>query len=425
MTTISPWVWQYATSPSPQSKNISIGIDRGSPVCTLALMKAIAPGVYESDSGFFVRVTVKGSRTWRKLAAVKKKEAIREGQALFSQISQARHGLAKDPFAAPACSVAGLVQQYLDSGCPDKRMHPRPEQFCKQEAARLSRVVEYFGKWAADEVRIKDLHGYCSWRTRNATKGSGHRAVDLELNSLSNACNYGVNTGCLDINFLSRGRPRFQKSSDVRHCREFIPESGEELNRLAAALFANPASEALGWQLLFEAMTGCRTNEILRLRTDAVRGSPGFIESGRLDIRRSKSGVSPWVVIHPDLAELIQAWRAWHGGRSVWWLPGRDPGQPLDKTSLAHALARITKELGLPRRTSHGLRAFFVTLQRRAGYRDEEVAEMIGDKTVSLIQSTYGERRFGEAKLSWRSENPAWSRWLPEPELLSPNFKAA
>lgn len=388
-------------------------------------MKAISPGVYQSDSGFFVRVTVKGARTWRKLAAKKAKEAIREGQALFSQISQAKHGLAKDPFASPTCSVGSLIQQYLEADCPDKRMHPRPAQFCKQEKQRLARVTEYFGKWPATELRIKDLHGYKDWRAANVTRGLGFRAIDLELNSLSNACNYGVNIGAIDINFLSRGRPRFQKSSDVKHCREFMPENGEELNRLAAALFANPASESLGWQLLFEAMTGCRTNEILRLRTDATRGCPGFIESGRLDIRRSKAGVAPWVVIHPDLAEAIQAWRAWHSGRSVWWLPGRDPAQPLDKTSLAHALARVTKELGLPRRTSHGLRAYFVTLQRRAGFRDEEVAEMIGDKTVSLIQSTYGERRFGEAKLSWRSEQPAWSKWLSVAPIITPNFKAA
>jgi integrase len=166
---------------------------------------------------------------------------------------------------------------------------------------------------------------------------------------------------------------------------------------LARALADDPRGEVLAWQLIFSALTGCRTSEILRLRTDAAPRKPGFIEGDWLWIERSKNGVNPFVVIHPDLRAAIAGHRQWLAakspqGQGAWWFPSpRKPGAAVEATSLIQAMTRIVGALGLDKRTPHGLRAYFVTVRRSQGISDGQIAAEIGDKTTSLISTTYGQ----------------------------------
>ena len=112
------------------------------------------------------------------------------------------------------------------------------------------------------------------------------------------------------------GRARHHNSADSMHCKDLAPADADELHRIAGKLFSDPRSEALGWQALFEALTGLRTNEALSLRMDARPDEPGGLtEDGRsLCVRRSKrvGKDNPYIEVHAGLKDLPAAHRAWH-----------------------------------------------------------------------------------------------------------------
>ncbi|MDB6020030.1 MAG: hypothetical protein JWR19_4519, partial [Pedosphaera sp.] len=107
--------------------------------------------------------------------------------------------------------------------------------------------------------------------------------------------------------------------------------------------------------------------------------------------------------------------------KNHFFFPGRlkDSGVSVFKSALGQGLRRACKSLDIkPDRTPHGLRSYYVTKRRSDGATDREVAAEIGDKTVSLIQDTYGdipENWRGGKKLSWLPKEglPAWRRWDP------------
>lgn len=69
-----------------------------------------------------------------------------------------------------------------------------------------------------------------------------------------------------------------------------MPHDTEALHEIASLLFADIRAETLGWQMMFEAFTGLRTCEALRMRTDAQPHEPGWItaDGKSLCVRRAK-----------------------------------------------------------------------------------------------------------------------------------------
>lgn len=363
--------------------------------------------MYQDGPGtFYVRPVNQGRRTWRKLASITARDAKLEASEVMRAVKMADLGIGKNPLSPPPPTVLELVSSYLAHHCPSKRLEERDMKFCEFQAKRLEWIVKWWGSKRADTVRLAMVHEYRDWRKPQIANGKGHRMIDMELQCLSNVLNYAVATGRLDTNFLLH-RPRFQAASEVSHCRDAMPKDGDELNWWAELFFSKPETEVLGWQLLLEAMTGCRTSEVLKLRFATVDGEPGNMDGDRLDVARCKDGVNPWVVIHADLRSLLNMHDDYCCARpkSVFWLPNRRLDGPVSRYALTSRLARETASRGLPKRTSHGLRAYFVTKMRRDGHSDSDVAAMIGDSTVSLIQTTYGKPRPGEPKLSFRRSN--------------------
>jgi integrase len=271
----------------------------------------------------------------------------------------------------------------------------------------------------ADAVSARMCDTYADIRRGEISDSgrAGNCTVDKELQTLSMAFTYAVRSGITPSNPIRHDRPRYDRPSMARHARDCMPASGTELHRLAHALADDPRGEVLAWQCLFSALTGCRTGEILRMRFDAAPRKAGFVEGDWLWIERLKGGVNPFVVLHPDLRACMAAHRAWHAEKhpdSPWWFPSPEAGiGPVDNASLVHALKRISAALGLGARTGHGLRAFYVTVRRSAGISDGQVAAEIGDKTSSLISTTYGQIPpgwRGGPDLSWRPANdpPFW-----------------
>lgn len=369
--------------------------------------KAIGGAVYQSPDGrYWSRPWINRRRTWRLLEADTRKAAFKEA--------------AGAEWDAQKGSFAELSQLYIDARCPNRRLESRPKDFCEDEKRRIESLNKFFGPLAAAGIRLANIPAFARWRMRQRGRGTKQRAVDKDTQTLSNVMNYGVSIGHLEINYVRSGRPRYRRAIDIRHCREMAPSSADAIHQIADELFGWLRSEVLAWQLLFTEFTGCRTSELLRLRTDARNSNePGFIQADRLFLRRSKGGVNPWAIIVPEFAQMLECFSNWHRTRfpkSVWYFPSAVGNQPVNPGALGHALTRICAALKIPRVTPHGVRSFYVTKRRSDGASDVQIAGEIGDKTVALLQTTYGgrpENWSGGEALKWIPAEglPVWLIW--------------
>lgn len=372
---------------------------------------ATANGIYRDDAGgFWIRPTINGARTWRKLASQNQADAVVEAAAVVADHHRAKLGLARDPFSGDATTFRAVAEAYVEAGCPDRAGRPRAELARRREEIHIHRLMPIFGN--LPPAGITQVHA----RIYGDSRASTPRAADVELATASNVLNWAIQTGRATTNPL-RGRTRIQQAGDVRHARDVMPASGDEIHAMARELFASPRSASIGWQLILQAMTGCRTQELLALRMDAPPKTAGAVEGRYLYVRRAKGGRFPFVELHPALTRAIEAHHAWvlsECPETRFWFPGSDGVFPLNRVALTMALNRVCAKLGLPKRTAHGLRAFYVTVHRSRGEQDAQVAARIGDATAALISSTYGnlpEVWAGGEPLDWMPKDgvPAWA----------------
>jgi integrase len=409
-------------------------------------------GVYRDPrtSNLYENPKIDGRRTWRKLQANTHKFALKELRKRRSDQELAKLGLAIDPYKRTADkSVAALCQFYIDQGCPKRnRAEARTGRLLLEERRRAEMLAKWPGaKKSAREITPEDwATSYYPWRKKSirtarsasATAETGDRQIDKELITLSNIFHFAIvnrsKTGIETNPITSNDHefPRFRKSSSVRHCRDAMPRTGNELHAIARFLFeSGTRSEVLGWFELLTARIGHRAEAMTKLRIDATGNEPGSIsnspEGRKLHLHRSTThkGTCGHIDIDPDFQECLDAHRAWLWRRhpnSPWYFPSpADPAKPIGPAALTHALDRVCAALGLPKRTTHGLRAFRVNVLRSQGKSDAEVALAIGQKTAGkLIVEVYGEGL--SYKLTWMPTEgpPAWVRdhhSLPSPDL--------
>lgn len=393
-------------------------------------------GVYldTETERFYHRPQINGKRTYRLLDV----RTLTEARVLKGKLDsdQTKHaaGLCADPYADTTFATVGaLIESYRAKNYPDKQHKPRAGAALKKEEWNCNFLMGFFKDRRADQIKKGDCVAYFEHRSPKIRKGhTGGRTIDMELGTLTNVLAWAVETNKLEKNPLAEGRAKFWDRKNMRHCRDCMPVNAEELHALARALFEDRRSESLGWQLLLEAMTGCRTREILRLRWDAKQikvdswgqpvGEPGFIQGGFLHLHRAKGGVNPKAQIHPDLQDTLDAMRQWRisrgYGNSPWFIPSNvDPQKVVAKCSLTHSLMRLAPKIAGEgqARTSHGLRAYYVTARRSQRIPDAQIAAEIGDKTgAAIIASTYGGLpeifQSKDAKpLGWAAQEPAWA----------------
>lgn len=386
--------------------------------------KLVAEGIYRhSRTGhLFERLRVDDKDTCIKLPATTLAEARRIRAERLVKYAQAKEGIggAVNPYSArhTALTVGECIDEYRNAGCPDQRRAQREGKALACELSRLKILEQWWASVCPTEIRHKLCDDYADWRKRQkfAGKRTKGRAIDLELNTLNCCLSWAERRELLAKNPLGKDRPNYgPKEEDVRHCSMCRPTSGDELHALAEWLLARESqrSEVLGWQYLFEAMTGVRTSEALRMRWDAPSGKAGYIESGKfLHIQRSKHGIAPWVEIHSALETLLGELRAWNDERydSPWFFPSpMDPTKHIDCNSLGHGLRRACKALGMDIRTPHGARSFYVTVRRSQRVPDNIIAAEIGHTTggATLI------RAYGSVPQNWYIASHPELSWLP------------
>lgn len=396
----------------------------------------VADRIYrDSRTGnFYERPIVQGRRTWRKLDGHTLKLARESLAQRRTDVTRSKLGLARSPYAPKPRPLSEVLNAYAAANCPDRRGVPRTGYALHHELARISLLRPYWSHLVEIHPQT-DPRRYFAHRSKNRRNKAAHggRAVDLELATLANACAHAVREGKLLVNPLAE-RPRFQVQP-VRHCRDCAPLNADELHLLASHLFksADYRTALLGWQLLLEAFTGCRTSEILRLRWDATNHEPGHIELNKVEqggtqlnfqgvsfnsvhgwlwLQRSKGGVNPFALIHPALRDCLAAFATWRAAQPK--LAKNPLMFPIHKQSLAHRLRKIAPLLLNHPVTSHGLRSYYVTVRRSQGASDAQIAAEIGDRSgPAIIASTYGAippNWQGSPGLDWLPSGPsAWT----------------
>lgn len=394
--------------------------------------KKVAPCIYrhQPTGALYERSEIEGRRTFRKLASHKVADARDELAELRAQRGRIERGIERRPDDKSRWAVARVLQIYLDANCPDRQLHRRPPRTELEEKRRVKILMQFFRGQRVFDLSADMCLEYARWRFKRVSQNGadGRRTTDHELSTLANALDFsGISTEPI------RDRKKFYQASKARHCRDCAPESGDELHDMVERLLSgNVRTQVLGWQALFEAFTGCRTNEVLRWRMDASkRGEPGFIEDGKwLWLHRSKRGVNPWVVLEnrPEMAALMAAHSEWHRinyPASPWYFPSPgNPDRPLRIWALTARLGDMHRVGDLRRKiTSHGLRAFYVLVRRSQGIADGQISAEIGDRTIALIENTYGALpanwQGGDAvSFMPRTKAPAWAREAVIPRII-------
>jgi len=385
----------------------------------------VADGIYKYASGvYFERPTLNGCRTWRSLKTSNLKLAREE-------LYRRRSGVVVTDEKSTT-TVGEIIRNYQKDDYPDQQRQLRPARMHELEERNCAVLLPYWDKISVDGVTLAECDRYHDWRVENIKRGAGHRAVDLDLNTLSNAFLWACRCELVTVNPLA-SRPRYCSEKFVHHCREYMPVDADELHRLAQLFFVNTRSEVLGWQALVEGQTGLRTCEALLLRSDAAPYTPGWITpNGKsLFVRRAKGqdAVNPFVAVHDGLRDTLDALFLWKQARfpnSPWYFPSpEDSAEAVGSTALAHALLRISPKLGANRKiTSHGMRAFYVLVRRSHGISDVQIAYEIGHTTGgATIAAVYGgcppNWLVGDGpKMSWLpSGDPAWKSIMGAPAV--------
>ena len=301
-----------------------------------------------------------------------------------------------------APSIRDMIDAWIARNCPVGGVPQGPE-YCARVARLLKPVKFALGGLTPSCPLIRYIPDYHKWRTEEARRRSpgradvsGDRVVDLEMQALRVCYRWAVEVGICEIEPLRRLR-NFRRPEDVVHSREKMPASADEIHRVAASLFrSNTKSQVNAWLMLFLAYTGMRISEAVALRKDNPKGFPGGTDGNMLFIRRAKRGRFNYIRITGEFYDLFRAHDEWHRKRSggnPFYFPVQKRGKiaPMSGGSLGDAIDRECERAGITRFSPHGLRAFFVTAMRSRGMSNEAVAALIGDKTSSLIETTYGE----------------------------------
>src|ERR1035438_446985 len=222
----------------------------------------VESGIYrDTRTGrFYERPTIDGKRTWRKLVGNHlgpSREEYYHRRAAVANGQDPYHKKGKPTEAKPANSkeeartVGDVIRRYEKDGYPDKHLLSRPESTRASEGQHCHTLLPFWNSIELTAVTFPVCDDYRDWRLARVTKGEGLRAVDCELNTLSSAFRYSKRRGIVTMNPLA-DRPKYQPSSRVRHCREFMPTDADELHEIVRELFKDRRSQVLGWQMLAE-----------------------------------------------------------------------------------------------------------------------------------------------------------------------------
>lgn len=374
------------------------------------LWENVADGIYRyrpSGTYFYRPLNPDGGRTKRSL----KTKNLKIAKERYEKIKGTQGNVAESKLKA-----GEIIEKYGEDDYPGEDLQKRRDETKADEKRHCDKLKKFWANIRCADICEATFRKYFRWRTKpeNLTYGEGRRITDRELNTLNNAFKHAKSEGTIRDNPVA-DRPKFQKQSSVKHCREFMPQSTDELHDSGAVFFQHPNSVVLGFQMLYEANTGLRTIEILHLGEEyfgQLTEDQKYLKVWRC---KGQHSVNPYVLAHDGLRALYAAHQAWKAAcypDSKKFFPSHCGGT-VEKCALAHALRnkapRFARKL-----KSHGMRAFYVLVRRSQGASDAQIAHEMGHTSGgACITSTYGgvpdEWRRGEGPhMSWIPKKFAW-----------------
>ena len=390
-------------------------------------------------STYYYRRQVNNKDHWTSLRTGSYKEAKRLMDEIRTRLVLAKTGFGEAPrIGVKMPDVASVLRFYQGAGCPRKNGKKREGKALQLEENAIKNLTRHLGAKDPRTLTPADWQRYADKRLSEYPDGRGARTIDLEWGTLSSAYRHAIRyqdeTGITQKPLPERPA-RVRITEDVNHCRQYQPKDADELHEIARYFLERQesirrGSAVFGWLTLLSSMIGQRCSEMLHLRTDASSPEePGYNDGDHLWLYRSKThkGTAPFIKIGPELRECLAAHSAWKADNSPlnpWFFPSpRSTDKPVEKSSFQHALARACTNLGLPKRSAHGLRSYYVNVLRSKGVADSEIALRIGHKTAGkLIVETYGE--ILPIKLDWMptKKDPAWKPSEGAAAIAKPAF---
>ena len=218
--------------------------------------KLVESGIYRKTANgvYYERPWTNGKRTWRSLETSNLKHARETLHKL-----RAGAGSTQTSSSEPELlSVGEIIWRYERDDYLDKHLASRTGKTRSDEKRQCETLMQFWDNIQIPAVSDAVCDKYADWRKRHIRQGTGERTIDRELSRLNNAFRYAKRRELIRFNPLL-DRPKYQTSKMVHHCREFMPGSADELHACAGKLMEHQHSAVLGFQQLFESMTGLRT----------------------------------------------------------------------------------------------------------------------------------------------------------------------
>lgn len=339
-------------------------------------------------------------------------------------------------------TIGQLARDWRELKYPDHNGRPRTPEAIVNLEAFFDSALEW---WSGIRVSVAETKfaDFIAWRRANSKRGTGERAADLELNTLSCLCAWAVFARKIEANpFRGRkqggSRPVFRDKSDVLHCHEAMPSSDEELHRVLTWFWTGSEDKRriiAGAWLAWCALTGLRPGEPAFLQRHKpletvpanpkqlapgtifpIRTAAGVAAVRKMKVERLKRGQNPYVAMHTAAVDFLAAWETWLAANipaSIYLFP--DPDElsiPLrddgDKV-LNGFLHRACVHCQITPCKPHGFgRAYYVRVRRSQGLDDSTIACELGQTTNGkLIRDTYGDPddMVGGALFDWLPED--------------------
>lgn len=379
-------------------------------------MKRIKPNLWKRGEIYYFRDQSGGRDRWVSLKTKSKKKALDYLDQVNRQRTLEKLGLAAPaPLMSRLLSLGELIGFFVNAGCPKSSGKPRTPSNLQSTKLYCAKLVGHLGGSRINDMNASLWNEYCEKRIR---EGAGDATIDKEFQTLRSvfihAAQHPNTTGITDPPAMRWVRKRYA-AKDAQHCRDFQPDNADELHEIASHWITGPPKLATpGWLVLFQAMIGQRISELLRLRMDAgTIKTPGFDDGENLWLYRSVTtkGTASFSVIHSALREVMTKHREWHSQTypdSPWYFPSSQANGKvhLQARRVIYVLARWSRLDGR-KRTTHGMRSYYVNVRRSQGEIDAKIALEIGHRSTNLIVSTYGEVL--PVKIGWEPEGKkAW-----------------
>jgi integrase len=179
---------------------------------------------------------------------------------------------------------------------------------------------------------------------------------------------------------------RFKRQAPTRDI-NFLTE--EELKALFKAA-AQSRSQRLLPFAVFQATTGLRRSEALRLKWRDIDWSSGF-----LHVRQSKNGKARMVPLEEETRKLLRALP-----RRAETVFATESGEPCDPDSFLKPLKLAAKAAGIEKRIDvHTLRHSYGSNKLRAGWGLKKVSVLLGHSDITITAKVYTHLLDGDLKV--------------------------